>query len=139
MNRLLICGIAAAALFAGCEEENGATHEPADRANQADRSPPPAPDNTARNERDAEGTTPTPIDQGNNQRDIDITAEIRRAITADSNMSVNARNVKIITNGGAVTLRGVVESHDEKDAIDRLARSIAGVTSVDNQLEVNVP
>lgn len=97
------------------------------------------PDNTGRNDRDAGGDTKTPMDQSNDQRDIDITAEIRRAITDDDSMSTNARNVKIITNKGSVTLRGVVESQAEKDAIEAKAKAVAGVQSVDNQLEINTP
>jgi osmotically-inducible protein OsmY len=35
-----------------------------------------------------------------------------------------------------VTLRGVVETQLEKDAIDAIAKNIAGASRVDNQLEV---
>ena len=36
-------------------------------------------------------------------------------------MSVNARNAKIITADGKVTLRGPVESQQERDTIARIA------------------
>ena len=51
-------------------------------------------------------------------------------------MSVNARNVKIITADGKVTLRGPVNTQEEKDAIDGIAKNVAGKDNVDNQIEV---
>jgi hyperosmotically inducible periplasmic protein len=77
----------------------------------------------------------TPLDQHQNQEDIDITADIRRQVV-DSEMSVNAQNVKIVTQDGNVTLRGPVETDDERRKIETIAREVAGDTKVDNQLEV---
>jgi osmotically-inducible protein OsmY len=91
------------------------------------------------NERDASGATKTPIDQDENSADVKTTADIRSRITADSNMSINARNVKIVKSQGQVTLRGPVDSAAEKDAIDRIAREVAGADKVDNQIEVAAP
>ncbi len=95
------------------------------------------PDNTARNEGDGSAENKTPIDQSESSDNIQITAQIRRAIMNDDSMSVNAQNCKIITDqSGVVTLRGVVNSDAEKVSIDSKAKAIAGVTRVDNQLEV---
>ena len=55
---------------------------------------------------------------------------------ADKSLSTNAHNVKIITTGGVVTLRGPVKSAAEKDTIGAKAQQTAGVTRVDNQLEI---
>jgi hyperosmotically inducible protein len=55
---------------------------------------------------------------------------------SDSAMSINAQNCKIITQKGAVTLRGPVASQAEKDAIAAKAKAVPGVTSVTNELEV---
>jgi len=99
----------------------------------------PAPtdaDNTARNERDSAGATATPVDQGQNETDLSITAKIRQSVVDDKALSVNAENVKIITNSGTVTLRGPVKSEQEKSAIEAKAKQVAGVTRVDNQLEI---
>ncbi len=93
------------------------------------------PDNTARNSRDRDEKTLTPMDQGNSKTDIDITAQIRREITGLDGLSVNAQNVKIITNEGRVTLRGPVDSEDEKRMIGEIATKVAG-ENMDNQLEV---
>ena len=48
-------------------------------------------------------------------------------------------NVKIITNAGIVTLRGPVKTEQEKSAIEAKAKQVAGVTRVDNQLEIAPP
>ena len=93
-------------------------------------------DNTVRNVRDRGSRNLTPLDQGNSQADIDTTAQIRKGIIARKNMSVNAQNVKIITNKGRVTLRGPVNTEDEKRLIGEIAGNIALVGNVDNQIDV---
>ena len=95
-------------------------------------------DNTGRNVRDRYSRTLTPLDQGNSKADVTTTAEIRKEILADKDMSVNARNVKIITNNGRVTLRGPVNTSEEKRAIGEIANRIAQSDNVDNQLEVRM-
>ncbi|MFM9959585.1 MAG: BON domain-containing protein [Phycisphaerales bacterium] len=102
--------------------------------------PTPAPDNTAKNKADAPGAptdTKTPLDQSESAEHIKITADIRKAVLSVEGMSTNGKNCKIITDAaGIVTLRGVVDSQAEKNTIEGKARAIAGVTKVDNQLEV---
>jgi hyperosmotically inducible periplasmic protein len=95
-------------------------------------------DNTARNVRDRGDRTLTPFAQGNSRADTETTAHIRRGILADKNMSVNAKNVKIITNDGRVTLRGPVKNAEEKRMIGEIANRIARSENVDNQLEVTL-
>jgi len=94
------------------------------------------PDNTARNERDRNSQTLTPINQGNSKADIDTTAQIRKAVLKLEDISINAQNVKIITNGGHVTLRGPVNSAEEKRLIGDIASRIVAAAKIDNQLEV---
>jgi hypothetical protein len=97
---------------------------------------PPEADNTGRNVRDREGHALTPLDQSNSSQDVELTQKIRSGITADGAMSVQARNVKVISRDGFVTLRGPVETQQEKASIEALAKS-AGATRVDNQLEID--
>jgi len=92
-------------------------------------------DNTGVNVRDRSDAVKTPINQNENQRDVNITADIRKRVV-DTEMSVNAQNVKIITQDGQVTLRGPVKDMAEKNAIDAIAKEVAGAEHVDNQLEV---
>jgi sporulation protein YlmC with PRC-barrel domain len=96
------------------------------------------PNNTARNIRDRDDDTMTPLDQGNDQADIDTTAQIRKDIMAADGMSMNAKNVKIITMNGHVTLRGPVNTDDEKSRIGDIANRVAQSGNVDNQLEVMI-
>jgi len=89
------------------------------------------------NERDRDPNAKTPVQQDENSRDVKITADIRKAILATDGMSVNARNAKIITSDGKVTLRGPVESADEKSKVEKLATEVAGDGNVTSELEVN--
>ena len=93
-------------------------------------------DNAARNIRDRSAETLTPLNQGNSQADVATTAQIRKAIIAGENMSLNARNVKIITQDGQVTLRGPVASAEEKRRIGEIAEQSTHSGTVNNQLEV---
>ena len=95
-----------------------------------------AADNTRKNERDRSGETTTSGDQSNSQEDVQITAAIRRAVVGDKSLSMTAKNVKIITANGTVTLRGPVNNDAEKTKIAELAQTAAGNAKIDNQLEV---
>jgi hyperosmotically inducible periplasmic protein len=95
-----------------------------------------AADNTKKNERDRSGETTTSGDQSNSQQDVKITAAIRRAVVGDHSLSATAKNVKIITANGLVTLRGPVKNDAEKAKIAELAQSAAGNAKINNQLEV---
>ena len=145
---LLFVGVA----LAGCNQTNSPPSAsaparpaaPADSTRSASNTTAPnttaqntaAPDNTAVNRRDADTRAKTPIDQNENQADLDLTAKIRRRVLDVKDLSVDARNAKIITANGKVTLRGPVKSTEERDTIDRIAREAAGDGNVDNQLEV---
>ena len=94
------------------------------------------PDNTAVNERDRSGETQTSGDQSNSPADLKITQAIRQALMKDGELSTTAKNVKIITSNGQVTLRGPVKNAQEKAKIDQLAKSAASGAKIDDQLEV---
>jgi hyperosmotically inducible protein len=94
------------------------------------------PDNTATNERDRSSETQTSGDQSNSKDDVNTTAAIRRAVVKDDSLSATAKNVKIITANGLVTLRGPVKNDAEKAKIAELAQSAAGNAKINNQLEV---
>jgi len=94
------------------------------------------PDNSAKNQRDRAGETKTSGDQSNSLEDTKVTADIRRAIVKDSSLTMAAKNVKVITAGGIVTLRGPVNSAEEKTKIEQLAAAAANGAKIDNQLEI---
>jgi|HubBroStandDraft_1064217.scaffolds.fasta_scaffold59907_1 hyperosmotically inducible protein len=92
-----------------------------------------APDNSARNK----NHTTTADQQPENKSDLEITRDIREAIVADKSLSTYAHNVKIITQNGAVTLRGPVHSVEEKQTVaSKAADVVGGPNKVTNQLTV---
>jgi len=78
------------------------------------------------------------LTQGSNQADQDIQARIRTALQNDPRLSVNSHNITIITQNGLVTLRGPVNTGDEKKFIGEIAQGIAPGGQVDNELEVQL-
>jgi hyperosmotically inducible periplasmic protein len=95
--------------------------------------------NTSTNVRDREGKTATPEDQSNKSGDVEVTARIRKALVADDSLSTNAKNVKIVTENGGVTLRGPVNDARERETVVRLAKQEVGQRNVVDQLDVAQP
>jgi hyperosmotically inducible protein len=91
-----------------------------------------APDNSAQNK--DQGLTAD--NQANAQMDRMTTANIRKAIIADKNLSTYAHNVKIITVNGAVTLKGPVTSEEEKEKVVSDAASVVSAEKITNHLTV---
>jgi len=52
-------------------------------------------------------------------------------------MATMMSDVKIDISDGKATLRGHVSSDDEKSRIEDAVKQVSGVTSVDNQIQVN--
>jgi hyperosmotically inducible periplasmic protein len=96
----------------------------------------PAPDNTKMNDRDRNSNQPMADQQKENRPDLEITKQIRQALVRDKSLSPYAHNVKIVTQGGMVTLRGPVHSDEEKKAVEAKAVEVAGEGKVNNQLDV---
>ena len=117
--RLLLLTLPLAAFIAACSSQDVA---------------PVQADNTARNADSP--AAQTPVDQAENASDLEITANIRKAIVADDSLSVNAHNVKIITAGGNVTLRGPVRTEAEKEVVQEKAAAVAGATNVTSTLSI---
>jgi osmotically-inducible protein OsmY len=68
--------------------------------------------------------------------DRQITKKIRMSIHEDKSISVYAHNIKVISQGGKVTLRGPVRTEEEKNSIGMKAAAVAGDGNVENQLDV---
>lgn len=93
------------------------------------------PDNTAQNEKEVRNNSVNPTDQGNSSKDVQITKDIRLGIM-DTDMSFNAKNIKIITRDEHVNLKGVVESDKEHQAILKIARNHANTDKIIDNLKV---
>ena len=128
MKPILIAGILAAALAGfGCDRS---------KTEQRKGEAPAAADNTEKNERDDKAGALTPGDQGESEADRTITQKVRQGVVGHDDLSTNATNVKIITRDSVVTLRGPVDSQQEKTTVEAIARRVEGVKRVENQLEI---
>ena len=96
----------------------------------------PAPDNSAINARDTKDGPLTPENQSEKATDRELTRKIRQALVSEDGLSIIAKNVKIITVDGVVTLRGPVNTSREREQIVARALSVAGNGNVNNLLEV---
>lgn len=93
-------------------------------------------DTAGENRLEAETTTrPSVMEQKENDRDLSITQQIRQSVMDDDSLSAKAKNVKIITTDGKVTLRGPVENAAERESIFNKAKAVAGAQNVENQIE----
>jgi hyperosmotically inducible protein len=97
---------------------------------------PPAADNTRTNQRDRNASEPTADQQKENHSDREITQQIRQSIVKDKSLSTYAHNIKIVTKNGQVTLKGPVQSEDEKQAIETKAAEAAGQDKVTSELNI---
>ena len=88
-------------------------------------------DNAERNAEQSLAAT----DQSNDPADVKMTADIRKMVVNDDSLSMAAKNVKIITIAGVVTLRGPVNTPGEKSAIEGHAKH-AGAKQITNELEI---
>ena len=93
-------------------------------------------DNTEINKRDRSENELTADQQGETKQDREITQKIRLAIIKDNSLSTYAYNMKIITVGGMVTLKGPVRSEEEKRAIEEIAAQIAGNGKITSEIEI---
>ncbi len=93
-------------------------------------------DNTKVNTRDRAEGAATADQQKDNATDRDLTQKIRQALMQDKTLSTYAHNVKVIAQGGQVTLKGPVRSEDERKAVESKAIEVAGAGHVTNQMSV---
>ena len=96
-----------------------------------------APDNTKVNQRDRVENAKTADHQMKGSKSsTEITRLIRRELTKDETLSTYAKNIKIVTVGDSVTLRGPVKTQEEKEKIEALAVQVASNRTIHNELEV---
>jgi hyperosmotically inducible protein len=83
-------------------------------------------DNTRMNQRDRQADQPTADQQKDDSSDRQMAQRIRQSFVHDKSLSTYAHNVKVISEGGKVTLKGPVRSEEEKHALAQKAEEIAG-------------
>lgn len=93
-------------------------------------------DNTKVNTRDRAKGAVTADQQKDNAADRTLTQQIRKALMQDKSLSSYAHNVKVIAQGGQVTLKGPVRSEEEKKSVESKAIEVAGAGRVTNQMSI---
>ncbi len=93
-------------------------------------------DNTKVNKQDRAKGAVTADQQKENAGDRELTQKIRKALMADKTLSTYAQNVKIVSQGGQVTLKGPVRSEEEKKMVETKATELAGADHVVNQITI---
>ena len=93
-------------------------------------------DNTKVNRRDRAPSAVTADQQKDNAGDREITRKIRQSLIEDKTLSSYAHNIKVIAQGGQVTLKGPVRSDEEKHNVESKAIEVAGAGHVTNQMSV---
>ena len=71
---------------------------------------------------------------GENIDDATITASVKTKLVAEK--AANLTRVNVDTNNGVVSLTGVVETPEQKTRAENLAREVAGVRRVTNNLQI---
>ena len=94
------------------------------------------PDNTKANQQERSDQRVTADQQKEHGSDRELTQQIRKALVKDKSLSTYAHNVKVIAQGGMVTLKGPVRSEQEKQAVEAKATEIAGADKVKSEISV---
>jgi len=87
----------------------------------------------------AQATPPSqpPSSQGSQtSTDSQMVAKVRQAIAGDQTAGPIAHNVHVTAKNGMVTVRGKVNSEQEKDAVVAKAKQIAGDANVKDEITI---
>ncbi len=68
--------------------------------------------------------------------DSELRSDVERELEWDP--SIDARNIAVAAKNGVVTLTGYVNSYSDKWRAERIAKRVAGVTAVANDIEVKL-
>lgn len=86
-------------------------------------------------EMDADVDADDDRDFGDRMDDAALTAEVKTRLMVDEH--AEALNTNVDTEGGVVTLSGIATSEEAKAAAEKIASEVDGVSSVNNELEVD--
>jgi hyperosmotically inducible periplasmic protein len=121
MKTAILVALAGALAASGCEYE------------ASDPRPPEAASAPADDTREEELLD---HEAGGRNFDRTITQRIRRTLMRDDTLSTTAKNCKIITSAGVVTLRGAVSSETEQANVRAIAEQTSNVKWVRDLLQV---
>lgn len=132
---LLSVSITSSLPAASVEKDNSMRQEQSDKMN-TDTKNQNSMQNSDMQDRPTMKNEVTSENQSSKDRDLNITKKIRKSLMADETLSTSAKNIKVITIDGMVTLRGEVDNDQERYKIEQKVKSISGVTQLSNQLQV---
>lgn len=81
------------------------------------------------------GTAADPRARGEASSDATLASAVRARLGADKQL--RQAPITVSASGGNVTLRGKVANAAQRASAERVVRGVAGVSAVNNQLEVN--
>ena len=131
--RLLYLFIGLDLAMSGCGDATRATSSPRpdeQHSTAVDR------DNTKVNQRDRAQGAVTADQQKENAGDRELTQKIRRALMNDKTLSSYAHNVKVVSQGGHVTLKGPVRTEAEKKSVEAKATEVAGEGHITSEISI---
>jgi hypothetical protein len=128
---IMLAGVGCADRDTAVEEERPATTPP------PATSPAPPPAEPPASAPRSEVAPPTAEGQAAVTTDQELISRVQDALRQDPTLASAADNIQITASNGTVTLTGSVSSEQEKADIGAKARQVAGVTQVNNQLEVS--
>jgi len=76
-----------------------------------------------------------PADQGGSETDVNTTRKIRTAIM-DADLSFGAKNVRIITKAGQITVKGEVKDEGERQKVLEIVRGHADSSDINDEITV---
>ncbi|HXG17987.1 MAG TPA: BON domain-containing protein [Methylomirabilota bacterium] len=112
-------------------DRTGQTTSPSERSTAGSASTAPA----ERPSPSAPGAPPAAT-TSMSEADRTLAQRVEDALRKNTTLASAAQNVQVYANNGEITLRGSVSSEQEKTNMVSAAQQVAGVTRVNNQLEV---
>ena len=129
MTKLTLCAVFAGLSILGCDSN---TNRPV----TSDRTTSPSPSATAPSATSPSATSSSPSAASTSVTDQDLAQRITSSLREDSSLAGTVPNVTVEVNKGTVTLKGSVNSQQQRSDIESKVRNITGVTQVVNNLEV---
>jgi hyperosmotically inducible periplasmic protein len=75
--------------------------------------------------------------QGSTEMDRTLGQKVMQELRTDATLAGQISAIKLMVDGGKITLRGTVKSDDQKKSIESAVQRVTGVASVDNQIQVS--
>jgi osmotically-inducible protein OsmY len=102
----------------------------------AQSTPPQSPQQRTPRSSDPSSQTTPSGQTGSQASDSQMAAKVRQALMDDQTVGTTAHNVRVTSHNGMITLKGKVNSEQEKDAIVSKAKQVAGDSNIKDDITV---